>query len=200
MPAARGQQCWRPGQLLDDRGAAPVAHRRAGGLGLSHFSSAGGRGLLPARSPRFGGGRLLLDLVASVLVVAAPTPLPAVNARAALLIPSAGVRTTGSGPADRVQKPRSARLSPTSMNQRPNNNEKSSFYRYTEQVSARHLDPGRRALPTAPGSRRLDGKGSPSVDEPISVKRAHSSVLGGSLPPIIPSENNTGTGIAEWRT
>jgi hypothetical protein len=38
------------------------------------------------------------------------------------------------------------------------------------------------------------------VDKPIGQIHARSSVAGGTLLPIIPSENNTGMDIAEWRS
>jgi hypothetical protein len=63
----------------------------------------------------------------------------------------------------------------------------------------RLLDPGCRGWTTAPGRRWLDGNGSPSVDEPIGVSHAHSSVLGGALAPIIVPES-TRHDIAEWRS
>jgi hypothetical protein len=64
----------------------------------------------------------------------------------------------------------------------------------------RDLGPGCRGWAMARGRCCLDGNASPSVDEPIGVSRAHSSVLGGAPAPIIPSESNTGTDIAEWRS
>ena len=64
----------------------------------------------------------------------------------------------------------------------------------------RQLDPRCPSWATPRGRRWLDGNGSLSVDEPIGVIHAHSSVLGGTPPPIIPSENNTGTDIVEWRS
>jgi hypothetical protein len=64
----------------------------------------------------------------------------------------------------------------------------------------RHLDPGCRGWATARGRRCLDGNGSPSVDEPIGVIHAHSSVLGGTLALITVPGNKTGTDIAEWRS
>ena len=64
----------------------------------------------------------------------------------------------------------------------------------------RQLDPRCRGWATARRRRCVDGNGTLSVDEPIGVIHADSSVLGGTPPPIIPSENNTGTDIAEWRS
>jgi hypothetical protein len=63
----------------------------------------------------------------------------------------------------------------------------------------RHLEPGLPRLGHATRRGRLDGNGSLSVDEPIGVIHAHSSVLGGTLAPITVPEN-TRHDIAEWRS
>jgi hypothetical protein len=110
---------------------------------------------------------------------------------AARLIPSRACADRSWDSADRVGHADLFDCRPSVTDQPPNNSEKITFYRYNEQVSMRHLDPG---------CRRLDGNGSPSVDGPISVIQAHSSVLGGSLPPIIPSQNNADTNVTEWRS
>jgi hypothetical protein len=79
-----------------------------------------------------------------------------------------------------------------------NNNEKSAFYRYNHQVSMRHLEPG--LLRPGHATRRgcVDGNRSLSVDKPIGVIHAHSSVLGGTLAPVTVPES-TRHDIAEWR-
>jgi hypothetical protein len=63
----------------------------------------------------------------------------------------------------------------------------------------RHLDPGCRGCAMAPGRHWRDGSGSPSVDEPIGVIHAHSSVLGATLALITVSESARHD-IAEWRS
>jgi hypothetical protein len=55
---------------------------------------------------------------------------------------SCRTRPPALGPADRVQTRRSPRLSPFRYGSKTNNNDKIIFYRYTEQVSMRELDPG----------------------------------------------------------
>jgi hypothetical protein len=61
------------------------------------------------------------------------------------------------------------------------NNEKAAFYRYNDQMSMRHLDPGCRVWATPRGEVVLTANGRLSVDEPIGAMHAHSSVLGGTL-------------------
>ena len=73
------------------------------------------------------------------------------------------------------------------------------FYRYNDQVSMRHLDPGCRVWAMPRGGGCLDGNGSLSVDEPIGVIHAHSSVLGGTLA-LITVPDSTRHHIAELRS
>jgi hypothetical protein len=73
------------------------------------------------------------------------------------------------------------------------------FYRYSEQVSMRRLDPGCRGWAMARGRRCLVETGSPSVDELIGAIHAHSSVLGGGLA-LISVPESIRHDIAEWRS
>jgi hypothetical protein len=63
----------------------------------------------------------------------------------------------------------------------------------------RYLDCRCHGLTTARGCRCLDRNETPSVDEPIGVSHAHSSVLGGTLA-LITVPESTRHDIAEWRS